>query len=184
MLERFATKYNLALKQDVDSYFYSEGRLDDSSDFFIVRPNTYMNMSGTAIKDVLANHKIDVTEILVIYDDINLEIGRIRPRKSGNDGGHNGIRSIISTIESDQFPRIRVGIGNKFEKGKMVEFVLQHFLSSELTILQPRVTFTIELIEKFIVGGTQVMLDFYSKITNLEAAAAAALAKEEQKINK
>ena len=95
-----------------------------------------------------------------------MEAGRIRPRRSGNDGGHNGVRSLIGQIQSEMFPRIRFGIGSKFEKGKMIDFVLSRFLDSELRLIEPQISITIELLEQFVLGGVQHMLDYYSKLAN------------------
>lgn len=166
VLDKFAEKYNLSFRNTEFDYVFSEGRVDDSSDFFLVKPTTYMNMSGVAIASFMRTHNLTPEDIIVIYDDLNLEAGRIRPRRSGNDGGHNGVRSLIGQIQSEMFPRIRFGIGSKFEKGKMIDFVLSKFLDSELRLIEPQVSITIELLEQFIIGGVQHMLDYYSKLAN------------------
>jgi peptidyl-tRNA hydrolase, PTH1 family len=164
--EKFAEKYNLGFKPSTADYVYSNGVIDETSEFILLKPTTYMNMSGIALKSFLDQSSIKIDDIIVIYDDINLEVGRIRPRKSGNDGGHNGIASLINQLQSDQFPRIRFGIGNKFEKGRMVEFVLQKFSETELRLIEPQISSAIDLLEQFIRGGVQFMLDYYSKISN------------------
>ena len=166
VLDKFAEKYNLSFRDTEFDYVFSEGRVDDTSDFFLVKPTTYMNMSGVAIASFMRTHNLTPEDIIVIYDDLNLEAGRIRPRRSGNDGGHNGVRSLIGQIQSEMFPRIRFGIGSKFEKGKMIDFVLSRFLDSELRLIEPEISITIELLEQFIIGGVQHMLDYYSKLAN------------------
>jgi PTH1 family peptidyl-tRNA hydrolase len=166
VLDKFAEKYNLGFRNTEFDYVYSEGRVDDTSDFFLVKPTTYMNMSGVAIASFVRTHNLNPEDIIVIYDDLNLETGRIRPRRSGNDGGHNGVRSLIGQLQSEMFPRIRFGIGAKFEKGKMIDFVLSRFTDNELKVIDPQVSITIELLEQFIIGGVQHMLDYYSKMTN------------------
>ncbi|MDP2039368.1 MAG: aminoacyl-tRNA hydrolase [Ignavibacteria bacterium] len=166
VLDKFAEKYNLSFRDTEFDYVFSEGRVDDTSDFFLVKPTTYMNMSGVAIASFMRTHNLTAEDIIVIYDDLNLEAGRIRPRRSGNDGGHNGVRSLIGQIQSEMFPRIRFGIGSKFEKGKMIDFVLSRFLDSELRLIEPEISITIELLEQFVIGGVQHMLDYYSKLAN------------------
>lgn len=166
VLDKFAEKYNLSFRETEFDYVFSEGRVDDTSDFFLVKPTTYMNMSGVAIASFMRTHNLTPEDIIVIYDDLNLEAGRIRPRRSGNDGGHNGVRSLIGQIQSEMFPRIRFGIGSKFEKGKMIDFVLSRFLDSELRLIEPQISITIELLEQFVIGGVQHMLDYYSKLAN------------------
>lgn len=166
VVEKFAEKYNLGFKTSTGDYVHSTGTIDETSEFTLIKPTTYMNMSGLALKSYLNEHPTQFEDIIVIYDDINLEIGRIRPRRSGNDGGHNGIASLITHFQSDQFPRIRFGIGSKFEKGRMVEFVLQKFTESELRMIEPQISLTVDLLEQFVRGGIQFMLDYYSKIQN------------------
>lgn len=171
VVDRLAEKYNLGFKASAHEYFYSKGRIDDTSDFILIKPSTYMNMSGMAIKALMTEYSLIPEDIIVIYDDLNLEVGRIRPRRSGNDGGHNGVRSIISNLETESFPRIRFGIGSKFEKGKMVDFVLSKFSMSEMKLIEPQMSTTIDIIEQFLRNGIQFMLDYYSKLSNTGGSA-------------
>ncbi len=166
VLDKFAEKYNLGFRNTDFDYVFSEGHIDESSEFFLVKPTTYMNMSGIAISSFMRTHNLNPEDIIVIYDDLNLEMGRIRPRRSGNDGGHNGVRSLIGSLQSELFPRMRFGIGGKFEKGKMIDYVLSRFSDSEIKLIEPQMSLTIELLEQFITGGIQHMLDYYSKMTN------------------
>ncbi len=135
----------------------------NSSDFFLVKPTSFMNLSGEAVSDFLDDHPVDIENILVLVDDVNLPVGEIRLRKSGSDGGHNGIKSIIYHLQNDSFPRLRFGIGNEFEKGEMANFVLAKFTKEEFETVNKSIEFSVELIEKFISGGYKAMLDFYSK---------------------
>jgi PTH1 family peptidyl-tRNA hydrolase len=122
-----------------------------------------MNLSGVPVLDFLDDHSVDVENILVLVDDVNLPVGEIRLRKSGSDGGHNGIKSIIYHLQNDSFPRLRFGIGNEFEKGEMAEFVLAKFAKEELSVINKSIEFAVQLIEEFVSGGYKSMLDFYSK---------------------
>ncbi|KAF0151270.1 MAG: peptidyl-tRNA hydrolase [Ignavibacteria bacterium] len=166
VLDKFAEKYNLGYKNTEFDYVFSEGQIDDTSGFYLVKPTTYMNMSGVAISSFMRTHNLNPEDIIVIYDDLNLEMGRIRPRRSGNDGGHNGVRSLIGSLQSEMFPRIRFGIGGKFEKGKMIDYVLSRFADSEIKLIEPQISISIELLEQLVIGGIQHMLDYYSKMTN------------------
>jgi peptidyl-tRNA hydrolase, PTH1 family len=161
ILDSFAVKHNLNFLPSKFDFYYSEGR-SGSSDFFLIKPVTYMNMSGVALSDFLAYHEAPVEEILVVADDVNLPEGRIRLRKSGSDGGHNGIKSIIYQISSDSFPRLRFGIGSRFEKGEMSGFVLSRFEKEEFGSVRKKIEFAVELIEEFIEGGYGTMLDYFS----------------------
>ncbi len=124
---------------------------------------TYMNLSGTAVNDIIENDDIKLDDILIISDDINLATGKIRIRKSGGDGGHNGLSSIIYHLNSDKFSRLRFGVGNDFEEGNMPEYVLQNFYENEWKIIRLSVDFSVSLIEQFILGGKADMLNFFSK---------------------
>lgn len=166
VIDKIAEKYNLNFKTTAFYYQFAEGQFEDSSKFILVKPTTFMNMSGLAVKDFLDTYKLKLDEIIIIFDDLNIEAGRIKIRKCGGDGGHNGIRSIISSLNSDQFPRIRFGIGNKSEKGRMIDYVLSEFSDKELLLIAPMVSLTIDVVEKFISNGIQPMLDYYSRIIN------------------
>ncbi len=135
----------------------------NSSDFFLMKPTSFMNLSGVAVSDFLEDHPIDIESILVLVDDVNLQVGEIRLRKSGSDGGHNGIKSILYHLQNDSFPRLRFGIGSEFEKGEMANFVLAQFTKEEFEVVNRSIEFSVELIERFISGGYKEMLDFYSK---------------------
>lgn len=98
----------------------------------LIKPTTYMNRSGTAVKKALAKYKTDKKDCLVVYDDLNLPVGTIRMKPGGSDGGHNGIADINTTLGDRNYPRLRVGIGNDFPRGKQVDFVLSPFDKSEM----------------------------------------------------
>ena len=168
ILDRFASIYKMKFKSAKKDYNYSEGVMN-SSDFFLVKPASFMNLSGVAVSDFLADHPVELENMLVLVDDVNLPVGDVRLRKSGSDGGHNGIKSIIYSLENDSFPRLRFGIGNRFEKGEMANFVLDQFSREEFETVNKSIEFSVELIEKFISGGYKAMLDFYSRSKKVPA---------------
>lgn len=103
-----------------------------SEDVLFLLPTTYMNLSGEAVIELVNFYKLHPEDLLVIYDDISLEIGTLRFRKDGSDGGHNGIKSIIKCLSSNNFNRLKVGIGPKNPNMELAAFVLQKFSKSEL----------------------------------------------------
>jgi PTH1 family peptidyl-tRNA hydrolase len=115
----------------------------------LIKPQTFMNLSGKAIKYWLEKEKIDIENLLVITDDIMLPFGKIRLRPKGSHGGHNGLRNIEEELQTQNYPRLRFGIGNNFPKGKQVDYVLGQWSSEELNVLP-------EKIEK----AKQCVLDF------------------------
>ncbi len=108
-------------------YMYSS-----CENLFLAKPSTYMNLSGSAFPYILRDFSADVHEILVVYDDVSLPLGKIRIRKSGSDGGHNGVKSIISVLERTDFPRMRIGIGLKPKGVDLASYVLSEFSDEEL----------------------------------------------------
>lgn len=117
------------------------------------KPMTYMNLSGRAIKTLLAHLELQPSEILVISDDFALGFGKLRLRINGTDGGHNGLRSIIETINSEDFPRLRLGIGTVPAGTAAEDYVLQRFSQEELDSLEDFITLGVNCLETVIYTG-------------------------------
>ena len=162
IIDLFAQKHKLEFSPSKGDY-YSVGSVINASHFNLYKPTTYMNLSGIAVNEIIQNDNIELDDILIISDDINLTIGKIRIRESGGDGGHNGLSSVIYHLNSDKFSRLRFGVGNDFNEGKMPEYVLQNFYENEWKIIRLSVDFSVSLIEQFILGGNTDMLNFFSK---------------------
>ncbi len=129
----------------------------------MVKPTTYVNRSGIAALELSEEIDFDLKDFLVVVDDINLPTGKIRIRGKGGDGGHNGLYSLIYQLESEDFPRLRFGVGNNFEKGEMADYVLSPFNEDEMEIVQEKIDFSAQLIEVFIKEGYVAMLNFLAK---------------------
>jgi PTH1 family peptidyl-tRNA hydrolase len=143
-------------------YFVAEGSVSNN-DFSLIKPTTYVNNSGLAAKDFIDASGVDISDFLVVSDDVNLEPGKLRIRKSGGDGGHNGLYSIIYHLKSEDFPRLRFGIGKDFEDGSMANYVLSKFDEKEEPTVNEAIELSMFLIESFIVDGIQGALNLYSK---------------------
>jgi len=167
LLDYLAEKYNLKIIPSQNDYFYCEGKLNNS-EYSLIKPSTYVNNSGIAALAAVNHYNVDVTELLVVHDDINLDISVIKTKISGGDGGHNGLNSIIYHLISDQFPRIRIGIGNNFRQGEMADFVLSDFNSEEKPKLDEIIKTAAFLSEEFIKGGIKQLLDANSKLSNMK----------------
>ncbi|MCQ2739435.1 MAG: aminoacyl-tRNA hydrolase [bacterium] len=111
----------------------------NGEDYMIIKPTTFMNLSGEAIRAVVDYYKIQISDILVVYDDISLPLGKIRLRANGSDGGHNGIKSVIQHLGTQEFARLKIGIGPQPNLPSEV-FVLQNFTKEELAILKDTIT--------------------------------------------
>jgi PTH1 family peptidyl-tRNA hydrolase len=133
-------------------------------------PRTYMNLSGIAVQKVVRKYKIDLNNLMVLLDDVNLPIGKIRIRAKGSDGGHNGLRSVIAELGSQDFPRLRIGIGPNISKDMpdaeipLREFVLSDFTEGEKEILEKAVPQAVELLTHFLFHDYQKMSDVFSNI--------------------
>lgn len=109
----------------------------DGSNYAVVKPaGLYMNQSGAAVEAALTRYGLNETDILVVYDDLALEPGQIRIRARGGSGGHNGIQSVVNTLGSDNFPRLRIGIGSSFPRGQQVDYVLGPFSPEQLPLIE------------------------------------------------
>ncbi|RQO31768.1 aminoacyl-tRNA hydrolase [Taibaiella sp. KBW10] len=131
--------------------------------FIVIKPTTYMNLSGKALKYWMDKEKITLENILVIVDDLALPIEALRLRPSGSDAGHNGLRDIQATLGTTNYPRLRFGIGNNFPKGRQVEFVLGKWKKDELPAVQEKIMISIDMIESFAAMGLARTMNTYNK---------------------
>ena len=132
-IDYIADKYKIELNRIKFKGVFGEGLINGKK-VILLKPTTYMNLSGESIREVVNFYKISNEEIIVIYDDISLEVGRIRIREKGSHGGHNGIKSIIANLGTDVFPRVKIGVGAP--KGNLVSHVLGKFSDEEVEILR------------------------------------------------
>ena len=129
-----------------------------------IKPTTYMNESGRAIKYWMDKEKIARENILVVLDDLALPLSKLRLRPGGSDAGHNGLRSIQEHLGTDAWPRLRLGIGNDFPKGRQVDFVLGKWTANELPVVQNKVQKSVEIVESFATIGIERTMNQYNKL--------------------
>ena len=130
----------------------------------LMKPLTYMNLSGNAVRSYVEYYKIDINDIIIIYDDMDLPIGKIRIRKSGSSGGHNGIKSIIANLQTENFKRIRIGIGRPADATGVIDFVLHNLSKEETKILSDTINLTPEMIETVTKKGFDCMMNIYNGV--------------------
>lgn len=128
----------------------------------LIKPNTYMNLSGKAIRYWLTTLKIPRENLLVIVDDLALPIGDLRMRTKGSDGGHNGLKNIQELLGTNQYSRLKFGISNNFPKGRQVEYVLQKFTEEEDIILKPAIEKASQMILGFCTMGVQKTMNQFN----------------------
>ncbi len=129
----------------------------------LVKPETYMNLSGEAVIEAVKYFKCDVSDVLIIYDDINLEPGFIRIREKGSAGGHNGIKSIIKHLGTEEFSRIRIGVGEKPKDWDLADYVLGHFSKEENEIIRKTFDEVYDSVELFNQEKLQMAMNLYNK---------------------
>jgi PTH1 family peptidyl-tRNA hydrolase len=129
---------------------------------FILKPNTYMNLSGKAIKYWLEKENIPKENLLVITDDLNLSFGTIRIKAKGTDGGHNGLKNTQLLLNSSEYPRFRFGISDEFKKGQQVSYVLGEWSDDENRKLTERLDISVEIINSFILAGLSETMNVFN----------------------
>lgn len=130
VIDRLSKELNIALEPKGGPWFMGIGR-HKGNKLVLLKPTTFMNLSGQAVSKALRILDLTPQQCLVITDDLNLPAGKVRIRKTGSDGGHNGLSDIITKLGTTDFPRIRIGVGNNFPKGRQAEYVLSPFDAAE-----------------------------------------------------
>jgi PTH1 family peptidyl-tRNA hydrolase len=133
-------------------------------DMFLLKPSTYMNLSGNAVSYWLKKENIPLENMLVIVDDIALPLGSIRMRSKGNDGGHNGLAHINTILSTNEYARIRIGIGNSFSKGGQINYVLGKWDPEEKKFMAERISIVIDMIRSFAFAGVELTMTAFNKV--------------------
>lgn len=131
--------------------------------FLLLKPSTYMNNSGNAVRYWLRKEKVEPAELLVVLDDLALPLGTIRMRAKGNDGGHNGLKSIDACIGTNAYPRLRCGIGHDFRQGQQVDYVLGEWLPEEKETLRSVIGIASEAVLSFGTQGVERTMNLFNK---------------------
>lgn len=145
-IDYLANKYDIDVRKLKFKSLYGQGEISGHK-VLLIKPQTYMNNSGEAIRELRNFYKFDIDKLIVIYDDIDIDFGTIRIRKKGSAGSHNGMKSIIYQIQDDQFPRIKISIGQKPERWDLANFVLSGFSKEEVGVLEDEIRLAAEGIE-------------------------------------
>lgn len=151
------------IRVDEDEGFAEVGRgTIGTQRVLLARPVTYMNVSGEAVRDLRRRHRLRPQDILVIVDDIDLPLGRLRLRAGGSAGGHNGLRSVIEALGTTEFPRLRVGIGRPPLGVDPAEFVLTRFTDGEAAAVQKSIERAVEAVEMAVTAGVAAAMNRFN----------------------
>ncbi len=170
VLDFFSEFFNIKFKEGKGDWYEGIGKVGDE-DVYLLKPVTYMNNSGIAIREFMEKNEFDpenyTSELLVVVDDFQIPLGSIRVRKDGSDGGHNGLSSIIYHLNSDEYARMRVGIGESEapKKEDFINFVLGNFDKEEIEVIKKMMPHYIACIKSFITDGiTKTMNSYNNKV--------------------
>jgi PTH1 family peptidyl-tRNA hydrolase len=130
-------------------------------DAVLAEPKTFMNASGEAVGRIAAFHKIEPTDVLVVVDEAQLAVGRLRLRRSGSAGGHNGLKSVIQRVGTD-FPRLRIGVGRGDPRWDLADHVLSRFEDAERDTVKRAIERAADAVEEFIVSGIEAAMNAYN----------------------
>lgn len=161
MIDGIGEKYNIPITTRKHKAFVGQGFIGGHK-VILAKPQTYMNLSGESIREIAGFYKIPAENIIIIYDDISLDSGRIRIREKGSAGGHNGIKSIIAHLGTQNFPRIKVGIGNKPEGWDLADYVLSKYSKAERACIEEGLGDVIGAVELMINGDAQEAMNKYN----------------------
>ena len=161
ILDAFAKASNIVF-EDKRYGFVAETSLKGRK-LFLLKPTTYMNLSGNAVRYWLNKENIDQSRLLVIVDDLSLPLGAFRLKASGSNGGHNGLGNIQQRI-GQQYARLRMGIGNDFPRGAQVDWVLGKYSDDDMKVLQPSIDCAVDIIKSFVLAGIDNTMNAYNKL--------------------
>lgn len=161
VVDRLAADHGVVFSVDRHAY-RAEVRIKGKT-FVLLKPVTYMNLSGKAVKHHLQQEKLTPAQTLVITDDLALPTGKIRIKPKGSDGGHNGLKSINEHLLSTDYPRMRIGIGNDFPKGRQSDYVLGKWKPDEEPLIAETIDRAVKAVEEFGLAGIQNAMNKYNQ---------------------
>ena len=156
-----ADKYNLSINNKKFKGVYADGHIAGEK-VLLVQPQTFMNLSGECGREVADFYKLNPDEIIIICDDINLDVGRLRIRKNGSAGGHNGLKNIIAHLGTEEFPRIRVGVGEKTEGWDLADYVLARFDKDSEPVIREALANVVGAVETWISEGIDAAMNRFN----------------------
>jgi len=155
VVDSLASKNKKRFKPGKGDYLFCEIEEEKEKRFFLIKPLTYMNASGEAVVDALNHFSLDIEDLLVLCDDVNLPLGKIRIREKGTDGGHKGLKSIIYHLNSILFARLRMGIGETPEEMEQEQFVLSEFSEEEKQTVEKMIENACTAVENTLIWGIE-----------------------------
>jgi len=163
VLDHFAEKHGIKINKIKFKGLLGEATLKGEK-VLLLKPQTFMNLSGRSVREIAEFYKIEIDRLIVVYDDIDTPLGKIRIRKKGSAGTHNGMKDIIYNLMTDEFPRIRIGIGSSGNKN-LVGHVLGGFEENEMDSIRKAVSWASEALETIVTEGVDKAMNKYNALT-------------------
>ena len=160
-LDLLAKRNNININKIKFKSVYGEGLIDNKK-VILVKPQTYMNNSGLAVREILDYYKVPTEDLIVIVDDVDIGFADIRIKAKGSSGSHNGLKSIIYHIMDDNFPRVKIGIGKKYPDQDLADFVLSRFSKEEAVYIENSIFNAAEAVELMIKDGIENAMNKYN----------------------
>lgn len=161
VVDRIAMEKEISFREEKKLKCYIAKYKSEDEDFMLIKPTTYMNLSGEAVQLVMNYYKIPLSDVIIIYDDLSLDTGRMRFRANGSDGGHNGIKSVIKSLGTSDVARLKIGIGPQ-PPIPSEAFVLQNFTSEQLELLKPVIKKSAAAVEYYFANGIAKAQNLYN----------------------
>ena len=163
VIDKIADTYSISVLEKKHKALVGKGIINGQK-VILAKPQTYMNLSGESVRELVDYYKVDEeTELIIIYDDISLDVGQLRIRKKGSAGGHNGIKSIIQHLGTETFPRIKMGVGEKPKGYDLADYVLGHFKKEERVIMDESAVLAVKAIELMVIDEIGEAMNLYNK---------------------
>lgn len=161
-LDLLATKHNISVSKLKFKALYGEGTIEGQR-VLLVKPQTFMNLSGESVRDIVDWYKIPMSRLVVIYDDVDLAPGKVRVRPKGSAGTHNGMRNIIYLLQKDDFPRVRIGIGRAPANWDLADYVLSKYSAEDRKTANEGITKAAEAVAELIKADVESAMNKYNK---------------------
>jgi len=160
-INKIASNNKIEINKNKFNSLYGTGTIEGEK-VVLLKPQTYMNLSGNAVRDFMNFYKIKENELIVIYDDLDIEPGFIKIRKKGSSGTHNGMKSVVHEIQSENFARVRVGIGNPKYKNDLLNYILTRIPDEEYKVLQEATDIAAKAVNEIIKNGIESAMNKYN----------------------
>ncbi len=161
-IDKIAQKYGISVDTKKHKALVGKGVIAGQK-VILAKPQTFMNLSGDSIQQIAAYYKVEPEDVLIIFDDISLDVGRIRIRKKGSAGGHNGMKSIIACLNSSDFPRIKIGVGDKKPGQDLAAYVLGNIPKADRELMDEAILKAEDAVELIVAGEIEQAMNLYNK---------------------